>query len=141
MDIIREHELWQPLSTMDLTDERIDLFNVDTRDFHWRPQKDITDLKYSLTRASKHPENYFYTAEETKTMLQRLYEESGGPGEWRMLSLTGDAKFRTQGWQLKYLRIIRVGHIRFAVFDSKMEYLFSKHLLSCPVDQEHLGFH
>jgi hypothetical protein len=129
------------LSTMDLTDERVNLFNVDTRDFHWRPQKDIEGVKYSLTRADKHPENYFYTAEEVKAMLQRLYEESGGPGEWRMLSLSGDAKFRTQGWQLKYLRIIRVGHIRFAVFDSKMEYLFSKHLLSCPVDQEHLGFH
>ena len=125
-----EQKQWIPFQDIDWNDEKFNRFNLDTRDFccgyFWdnKPHKDIKTL-------NKHP-YFFLTEEELKTLIERYYDESGGKGEWRMLSIKG-----FDNWQLKYLRIFRT-ELGFIVCDSNNNAL-NKQKLSAKVNQEHLN--
>ena len=111
-------------------------FNVDTRDFRVgyyfdaEPHKDFDTLK-------KYPD-FFYTEEELKTGLNRLYVESGGKGEWRMLSLVSNDA-RVLNWRLKYIRIWRT-YLGFIICNSE-NVAIRKNLLAKEVNQEYLHHH
>ena len=111
-------------------------FNVDTRDFHVgyhfekNPHKDMDTLK-------NYPD-FWHTEIELKATIERLFNESGGKGEWRMLSLICNSE-RVRNWNLKYLRIWRTD-IGFLICNSDKVAL-RKAMLVCDVDQEHLGHH
>jgi hypothetical protein len=111
-------------------------FNIDTRDFHCgylfdsKPHDDYAKLS---TKAE-----FFHTKEELVSLIERLYVESGGEGEWRMLDLVVNDD-RLTNWNLKYLRIYRTDR-GFVVCNSKQKSL-NKTLLDNPVDQRYLNHH
>lgn len=125
---------WTPYQEIDFSDpgHRITCYHVDTRDFHCKANSHTKNLFTPKLR--KYPEKYFHTAEEVRALLDRLFNDSGGHGEWRMLSLEDEAKFRTSGWQLKYIHLFRYGGNLFLVTNED-DFVFSKQMLACPVNQ------
>lgn len=108
-------------------------FYVDTRDFHcgyiWNDQVHpdwMTIKKYN---------HFFLTKDELVNLLERYYIESGGDGEWRYFSLDT----YNQGWNLKYLRIMRT-ELGFIVCDDNLKVL-KKDILNGKVSQKHLNHH
>jgi hypothetical protein len=111
-------------------------FNVDTRDFHCgynfnkSPHKDIETLK-----KYKH---FFYSEIELKEVIERLFVESGGVGEWRCLNLESNDS-RVVNWNLKYLRIFRHDE-QYIICNSNNEAI-PKDILNLKVNQEFLHHH
>ena len=108
-------------------------FNIDTRDFHcgYRfDEKQHPDFE-TLSKYNK----FFFTENELKSELERLYIESGGKGEWRMMDLESNDN-RVTNWNLKYIRVHRTDK-GFLVCNSD-EKAIPKELLSCQVNQEYL---
>lgn len=127
-------DTWTSLSEVDFSDQNLNQFHVDTRDFCISTSGDPRPNNYRLVR--NHPERYVHTAEEVLAMLNRMFEESGGIREWRMLSLDGSAKKFSINWQYKYFRIYRVngGLIVCDMYNLPQ----TKEHLSCPVFQRYL---
>ena len=92
---------WQPLDNIDFSDKQINQYHIDTRDFCIYISKGKPVLKGVFLTKSK----WFYTEGEVKNRVEELYKESGGKGEWRMLSLEGSDD--TKNWKMKYIRIFR----------------------------------
>lgn len=93
-----EIDQWQKLDKSLFTDE-VTRISVDTRDFHCifntrevEPVEDYETLK-------KYHKRFFFTIDEVFSVLERLYNKSGGEASWRMLS------FKENGNWFKYLRI------------------------------------
>ena len=108
-------------------------FNIDTRDFHVGYNfKD--ELHKDWATISKY-EHFFFAETELKELLNRLYEDSGGKKEWRMMDLISNDN-RVKNWSLKYLRIFRTEK-GFLVCNSDYQAL-SKSLLNSEVNQEYL---
>jgi len=127
---------WVFFQDIDWNCDKNNRFNVDTRDFHVgynfndEIHKDwATIIKYN---------NFFFTEIELKNLLNRLYEESGGKGKWRMMDLVGNDN-RVKNWNLKYLRIFRTEK-GFLVCNSDYQAL-SKSLLESKINQEYLHHH
>ncbi len=131
---------WKIYTEIDFSDLSIVKFNIDTRDFHCATQKpkDIDEPFKSFSAIEKSPEKFIHNNEELKTLIDRLYIESGGKGRWRMLMLDSPSK-GTGSWNMKYLRIFRVEN-GFVVCNSD-NYALSKGALSYKVNQEYLGHH
>lgn len=126
-----EQPEWVKFSEIEWNDPKFNKFNVDTRDFHvgyaWKDEEhpDIKTLR-SYPR-------FFFTEEELKKELRRLFEESGGEGEWRMIDLVSPDK-RVRNWNLKYLRIWRTD-LGFIICNQEDSAL-SKDLIQEPINQE-----
>jgi hypothetical protein len=132
------NERWVPYSGVDFSDCRMVGYAIDTRDFHCRVGKDVSLLEgIDLHKTRKNPERYFHTAEEVKALLDRYYTESGGAGDWRHFHLKGI--FRSENWQMKYIRIYRFDKGLVVCNDKK--FVFNKVDLAAPVDQKHLNNH
>lgn len=124
---------WIPFREIDWLDSNNNRFNIDTRDFC---------CSYSLSnephpdyeRLKKYPSRFFYTEEELKYNIERLYEESGGEKEWRCLMLISD-DIRVNNWHMKYIRIFRLEDNNFIICNSEYQAL-PKNLLSCDVNLE-----
>lgn len=104
---------WKFYTDIDFNDKSVKMYSIDTRDFHCAIMteeipKDKED--FDLKKLVKYPNRFFFTAEEVTQTLRRLYEESGGKKEWRMLSLKGEGEKYTSNWQIKYIRIHRTEH-------------------------------
>jgi len=136
--MIAEASEWVFFKDIDFNDPDINQFNVDTRDFHVGYTVESSIDKVNLSTINKYP-HFFHTADEVKTTLQRLFNESGGRVEWRYLSLDGLAKKQTEGWQLKYIRIIRSPNGW--LMCNKDNYALSKQIWDCPVNQKVLAAH
>ena len=132
---------WIPFKEVDFSREDCLALHVDTRDFCVLANDSRPDDLY-VDKARKNPSWYVHTPEEIVTLLTRLYEESGGPGEWRMLSLEGQAEYITSGWQMKYIRIYRYPD-GMLVTSGHMDdhFVMNKTMLACPVKQEYLNHH
>ena len=131
---------WIPFQEIDFSDKSVSAYHVDTRDFGCITNDHKVEL--NLHKVDKNPDWYIHTPEEVKTTLQRLFEQSGGLGEWRMLTLKGE-DYRTSGWQIKYIRIYRV-HDGLLVTSGHLNdpsFIMSKAMLSSPVDQRYLNHH
>ena len=133
---MEEKDEWVFFKEIDWNCPKNNRFNVDTRDFHCGYLFDDKEHE-DITTLNKYP-NFFFTEQELKSELERLYTESGGEGEWRCLDLTSNDS-RVTNWGLKYLRIYRTEK-GFIICNSYHKAI-NKTLLSCSVNQEVLGHH
>jgi hypothetical protein len=127
---------WIPFKEVDFSDKKIKQYHIDTRDFNCLCLQEGKEVDIDLNKTRNNPENYFHTSQEIADLLQRYYEESGGAGEWRFFSLTGEAKFRTDNWQMKYIRIFRFDQGLIVTSGNRDErFVMGKHMLSCSVNK------
>lgn len=136
---------WKYIDDIDFSNENNLRFHIDTRDFYclvWKKDELLVNGKGNIldtTLIDKYPaEKYYHNEQEVKELIQRLKSESGGDGEWRMLSLKHHNK-QVSGWRLKYIRITRMQK-GFLVCNDE-NYILSKSILSSPVEQEYLNHH
>jgi len=133
--MIPEANEWVFFENIDFNDADINIFNVDTRDFHVGYSTDNYLDKLNYAKIEKY-DHFFHTGDEVKETLRRLFNESGGAVTWRYLSLTGEAEQLSEGWELKYFRIIRSPK-GWLMCNNKYHAL-SKSKLHCPVNQKSL---
>jgi hypothetical protein len=102
---MEEKDEWVFFKDIDWNCPKNNRFNVDTRDFHcgYNFTKDKHVDYYKLCN---YVERFFYTEDELKSIIERLYTESGGERKWRLLDLDSDHN-TVCGWALKYLRVWR----------------------------------
>lgn len=125
---------WRPYQEVDW--DRFKQYRIDTRDFYCICSND--DHTLDLSKTKKNPKRYFFDKMELMELLERLFEESGGEGGWRMLTLIGEASHRTSNWQLKYISIFRTDK-GFVIYNRDEDFLFPKAMLSYPVSQKYLN--
>ena len=125
---------WIFFKEVDFADETILQYHIDTRDFHCAVSKEKNE-KIDISKLQKYPERFFYSPDETKILLTRLFDESGGNGTWRMLTLEGLGAAYSENWLLKYIRIYRTN--KGLIFCNSHQYALKKEILSCPVNVKH----
>ena len=118
---------WNALESVEFSDKSVKAYHVDTRDFHVKKSTEGKELDLSKTR--KYPYNYFHTAEEVKELLQRLITVTGGKKDWRYFTLKN--VFRSEGWNMKYMRIYRFP--QGLVVCNQYGFVFNKRDLAQPV--------
>ena len=134
---------WKYYEDVDFSDKNIARYNIDTRDFYCSVQtKEQMEVKESLiekldtTKIDKYPVTKFYhTEQEVKDLIERFWRESGGDGEWRMITLKSKNKNVTN-WNLKYIRIVRTE--KGLLVCNAYGAIISKNSLSDPIEQEYL---
>lgn len=98
---------WKPLEQIDFSDENLQQFHVDTRDFCVNASTEPTSQKIDIGTLSKYKDRFFFSSDEVKSVLQRYLTDSGGINKkWRLFSLEG----LDDNWNLKYIRIVRTPH-------------------------------
>lgn len=130
---------WKYYEDVDFSDKNIKRFTIDTRDFYCLCESkcnaedikvidtiDETKLKNYIS------DNFYHTEQDINDLLARFLKDSGGDGEWRILSLNSDDKL-VRGWQLKYIKITRTDE-GFLVCN-RDNYILSKDVLSSPVNK------
>ena len=125
---------WVFFKTVYFSNLDINIFQIDTRDFHCKLMRTPYDKMKILEKETKrHPEKYFYKPEEIQVTLERLYNESGGNIPWRYFitrATKGKKDFKYGGgWEFKYLRIVRMPE-GLLVCDKNYNPI-SKEILSC----------
>lgn len=131
-----EQDEWVFFEQIEWSDKDNNRFNVDTRDFH--VGYNFTKDQHKDWNTIKDYDHFFFTEEELKKLITRLYTESGGKGKWRMITLiSNDA--RVLNWNLKYLRIWRTEK-GFIVCNAQNAAV-PKNILSCKIDLEYLAHH
>ena len=123
---------WIPLKEVDW-DDTIETMHVDTRDFGCNVLGDEINPHKDYKTLLKYGSNIFYTIEEVKEIIERLYVESGGEGSWRMLQLDTFG----QNWCLKYIRIYKQNNGKYLVCSAD-NYALRKHHLAGKVYKDRL---
>lgn len=134
---------WMPYKELDWDNPAFTAFHIDTRDFNGIGNDHKPKIDFIKKKAERDPDNWFFTKEQIIELLDRYFAESGGPGEWRMFSLTGPGELYTSNWQMKYIRIYRINY-GFVIYDEQHnKRLFSKEILNSPVqkDEDILNHH
>lgn len=130
-----------PYQNIDFSDESVSYFKLDTRDFTVFVVKDRPDKVDTINPTPdirERPSEYFFTAAELKTLIDRYYKESGGKKEWRYFSLQGRAHLLTADWQMKWITIIVIPNRGLLIVDFNKDYIYSKTILSEPVNTKEL---
>ena len=135
---------WKYYEEVDFTDVNVARYNIDTRDFYCSTQtvKEVEEQSHLIEKLDtykidKYPASkYYHTEQEVKDLIERFWKESGGDGEWRMLSLKSK-NHNVTSWNLKYIRICRTEK-GFLVCNS-YGYILNKETLSEPIDTEYLN--
>jgi hypothetical protein len=135
---MEEQPEWVHFSKIEWNDPKNNQFNIDTRDFHCGYNL-TAKLKFSLSAVEKYKDRFFFSEAELKEVIERLFKEIGGEGEWRFLQLKHKDE-RVNNWNLKYLRIYRLPCGNFIICNNDYKALM-KELLSCEVDLEFLHKH
>lgn len=135
---------WKYYEDIDFSDVNISRYNIDTRDFYCgvqtkeemeRPNNLIAKLDTSVI--DKQPTTkYYHTEQEVKDLIERFWRESGGDGEWRMLSLKSK-NAHVSNWELKYVRIVRTE--KGLLVCNAYGTILSKNTLNDPIEQEYLN--
>src|SRR6185503_8425829 len=99
--------VWTPFQEIDFNDNSILQYHIDTRDFHCYTSSENNDKDIHFEKLEKYPHKFFFTGDEVKNTIARLFHESGGENKWRMLMLEGEGEVISSGWELKYIRILR----------------------------------
>ena len=130
---------WTPINEVDFSDATINQYHIDTRDFHCSTSTKIRPNKYRKVRTC--PDRYILKSEEVNEIVMRLYNESGGEFEWRMLTLI-DEKGRTVygNWGLKYLRIYRIENNNLIITDRHSQPI-TKADLGLKINPKYLAAH
>jgi len=129
---MEERNEWVFFRDIDWNCSKNNVFSVDTRDFHCGYT--FREAHPDYRTISKY-ERFFLTEDELKSELERLYTESGGEKEWRLLELVTSDE-RVKNWNIKYLRIWRTEK-GFVVCNSDHKAI-PKDVLSCQVDKRFL---
>jgi hypothetical protein len=82
--------------------EKNNRFSIDTRDFSVIAYSD--EEIHPETKISKIRPTFYFTKNELVELITRLFNESGGKVEWRMLDLNITDN-RVNSWRIKYIRI------------------------------------
>jgi len=136
---MKEQPQWVKFTDIDWNDPNNNRFNIDTRDFHCG-YSFKTETRADLPILMKYKSRFTFTTQELKDTINKLYIDSGGEGEWRLLNLKSNDS-RVRYWNLKYLRIERITDDKFIVCNSEYKAI-PKHLLNeCSVDIEYLNKH
>jgi hypothetical protein len=102
-----ENDNWINYAELDFNDITSKQYHIDTRDFYSLINKKPTEHDLHLDKIKNYPDKFFYTPEEIVEILNKLYNESSGKNEWRMLMLDGEGEKLTSNWKFKYIRIYR----------------------------------
>jgi hypothetical protein len=137
---------WKYYEDVDFSDVNIGRYNIDTRDFYCSvqtkeeiEQSDRLIAKLDTSVIDSHPNHYnkyYHTEQEVKDLIERFWRESGGDGEWRMLSLKSK-NAHVSNWELKYIRIVRTE--KGLLVCNAYGVILSKNTLSDPIEQEYLN--
>ena len=111
-------------------------FSVDTRDFH--VGYTFTDEPHMDWSTIHKYDHFFFIESQRKELVNRFFEESGGPGEWRLMDLVSTDE-RVKNWRLKYLRILRTD--RGFIVGNSDHVAIPKDILNAGVDQRYLCHH
>ena len=133
---MEEKDEWIKYTEIDWLDPENNRFNIDTRDFH--TGYTLSTEKHKDWNRLKSIPDFLHTEDEIKTLINRLYLESGGKGKWRMIELKSTDK-RVLYWRLKYLRIYREDNV-FLVCNTD-DVAIPKNILKNSVNKEYLHFH
>jgi hypothetical protein len=94
--------VWIKHREINYADTNIKQIHVDTRDFHCLV--DTEDMDIPLPDYVHNSDGrYFYTIQEIKVLIEKLFIESGGDLPYRVLCFVKN----TCGWELKYLRFYK----------------------------------
>ena len=130
---MEEKSEWVFFKDIDWNCQKNNRFNIDTRDFHVG-YNFTKDKHIDYDTLCKYQEKFFYNEAELKAQIERLYLESGGKREWRLLELDSTDN-RVGNWGLKYLRIWRTEK-GFVVCNSDNKAI-TKEVLSSKVNKEY----
>lgn len=106
---------WTKLQEVEF-DDTVQHLSCDTRDFSCTVRRldeptpewdEVPDLRVFL----KYKDSFFFTIDEVKAVLTRLWSQSGGDleSDWRFLQLE-NRRHATGNWQLKYVRVRATEH-------------------------------
>lgn len=115
---------WKPIKNIekfisqykDMNIDIIKLLNIDTRDFGIANFNPETLDKINFRIINKHQIQKYseqtkkpteFTLEECLSIMNKLYLNSGGDGEWRMISFTPNKKLKIDSGWAKYFNIIK----------------------------------
>jgi hypothetical protein len=120
-DQLDQEDIWKPIEKLDFNDINI-FWYIDTRDFHFLTlsEIDIADdnlqdkickltnavnkINYSEIQRKRKESRYFFgNCEELKKLILKIYEETDGDVNWRMLVYKDRSK--DDNCNFKYLRI------------------------------------
>lgn len=124
------NDKWIPFKEVNWGLVEFNLFHIDTRDFSVK--RNFIEKPFSDYDTIKKYPHFFFTQEQLDTLMQRLFTESGGEGEWRCLCLKNKSPIVTN-WNLKYLRVYRTP-LGFIVCNGEHRAI-NKILLSSPINQ------
>lgn len=126
---------WVFFREIDWNDPKNNKLHIDTRDFHCGYF--YKEEKHPDWKTIKKYNHFFFTEEELKKVIERLYIESGGKGGWRFLVLKSHDR-KVLDWNLKYIRIWRTEK-GFLICNRKNQAISEK-VLRSEVDKEHLNY-
>jgi len=134
---------WIPYSELDLESN---LTRIDTRDFcgYNDSCEDEVMSKILATVVKKYRsdnEDTCFTKEQIKDAMDKIYIESGGHKEWRMLTFIGDK--RSGSWIFKYLNIYKLKEDCYIIEGKQNDnsILLSKSVIEKGINKEHLNAH
>ena len=133
-EISKSQNEWVDFHTIDFNDKSILKVSIDTRDFHaiiTRNPEKVAPQTFVIPE--KKAKNFYHTPEEVMTLITRLFTESGGDRDWRMLYLCGEGKRWTSAWQLKYIRLFNTER-GYLVCGRQYNNPFPKNILQYKVD-------
>lgn len=111
--------MWTELDKKHFTNDVLQI-HCDTRDFHCSFNHSEKFNVKDLPTLLKYKNAFFFSIDEVFQILERLFVESGGKAEWRMLS------FKQNGEWFKYIRIIKTDYGYVIGTDFMDEYKFYK---------------
>lgn len=128
---------WKSFENFNLEGEVNTRWFIDTRDFHFEKYEQKYKEEH-LERIYKKPVRFIYSKEEVEKHIKRLYEESGGEGDWRMLDLKENSPL-VNNWNLKYINIYKLEE-GFIICNSSNTPI-PKHIIVSPINKEYLNYH
>jgi hypothetical protein len=135
------------IETIDFEQPQVTQWHIDTRDFGYTVsivpfEEADTNLRLSWMMISegkrKYYINHFWTTEEVKNIVLKLFKDSGGKVEWRMLSIDSPNKIGLN-WKLKYLRIYKTPNG--LMICNSDNYVLTKELFYFPIEKKYLHTH
>jgi hypothetical protein len=136
---MKEQPQWVKFTDIDWNDPNNNRFNIDTRDFHCG-YLFKNETRADLPILMKYKSRFTFTTQELKDTINKLYIDSGGEGEWRLLNLKSNDS-RVRYWNLKYLRIERITDDKFIICNSEHKAIPKQFFMDYEVDMEHLYKH
>lgn len=106
----RANSDWVDYNLIDFSNESIKQYHIDTRDFCCLTNTfDCQRLppEFELKTMLKSKRKFLLASFEVKELIDKLFKESGGYGDWRMLSINGGDKYKGLDFWFKYIRIYR----------------------------------